>query len=115
MENNTIDAKTTDIFISYRRVDRCNIARNIQLALKAEGFEQVFYDYTSMLEGKFNEQIITAIYHCKDFILVLSPQSMLRLGKPGDRVESMLFGTRIRQGTPPSASLFVRRRTAHQG
>lgn len=81
-----MDAKDTDIFISYRRVDGRDTARTIQLALGKEGFERVFFDYSSMREGMFNEQIITAINHCKDFILVLSPQSMLRCGDPEDWV-----------------------------
>ena len=81
-----MDAKDTDIFISYRRIDGRDIARTIQLALGKEGFENVFFDYKSMREGKFNEQILTAINHCKDFILVLSPQSMQRCSTPGDWV-----------------------------
>ena len=83
---NMIDAKQTDIFISYRRVDGRDYARNIHLALGKEGFQNVFFDYNSMREGMFNEQILTAISHCKDFILVLSPQSMLRCGNEGDWV-----------------------------
>lgn len=85
-----MDAKDTDIFISYRRVDGRDIARTIQLALGKEGFENVFFDYTSMREGMFNEQIITAINNCKDFILVLTPQSMLRCSDPNDWVAKEL-------------------------
>ena len=81
-----MEAKDTDIFISYRRIDGRDIARTIQLALGKEGFEHVFFDYSSMREGMFNEQIITAINHCKDYILVLSPQSMLRCSEPQDWV-----------------------------
>ena len=85
-----MEAKDTDIFISYRRVDGRDIARSIQLALGKEGFEHVFFDYSSMREGLFNEQIITAINNCKDYILVLSPQSMLRCGDPEDWVAKEL-------------------------
>jgi len=85
-----MEAKDTDIFISYRRVDGRDIARSIQLALGKEGFENVFFDYSSMREGMFNEQITTAINHCKDYILVLSPQSMLRCGNPDDWVAKEL-------------------------
>lgn len=81
-----INAEETDIFISYRRVDGRDYARNIQLALAKEGFPNVFFDYNSMRDGMFNEQILTAISHCKDFILVLSPQSMLRCANEGDWV-----------------------------
>lgn len=81
-----MEAKDTDIFISYRRVDGRDVARTIQLALGKAGFENVFFDYTSMREGMFNEQITTAINNCKDFILVLSVQSMLRCANPDDWV-----------------------------
>ena len=37
-----MEAKDTDIFISYRRIDGRDIARTIQLALGKEGFEHVF-------------------------------------------------------------------------
>ena len=81
-----IDAKQTDIFISYRRVDGREHARTIQLALGKEGFQNVFFDYDSMRDGMFNDQILTAISHCKDFILILSPQSMIRCANEGDWV-----------------------------
>ena len=81
-----IDASKTDIFISYRRVDGRDYARNIQLALGKEGFQNVFFDYNSMRDGMFNEQILTAISNCKDFILVLSPQSMIRCANQDDWV-----------------------------
>ena len=81
-----IDAKQTDIFISYRRVDGREHARTIQLALGREGYQNVFFDYDSMRDGMFNDQILTAISHCKDFILILSPQSMIRCANEGDWV-----------------------------
>lgn len=85
-----MEAKDTDIFISYRRVDGRDIARSIQLALGNAGFDRVFFDYSSMREGMFNEQIITAINNSNDYILVLSPQSMLRCGDPEDWVAKEL-------------------------
>ncbi len=81
-----IDAKQTDIFISYRRVDGREHARTIQLALGREGYQNIFFDYDSMRDGMFNDQILTAISHCKDFILILSPQSMIRCANEGDWV-----------------------------
>lgn len=80
------DATMTDIFISYRRVDGREHARTIQLALGKEGYQNVFFDYDSMRDGMFNDQILTAISHCKDFILILSPQSMIRCANEGDWV-----------------------------
>lgn len=79
-------AEETDIFISYRRVDGRDIARTIQLALNGKGYENVFFDYNSMRDGMFNEQILTAIEHCKDFLLLLSPESMKRCSNEDDWV-----------------------------
>ena len=75
-----------DIFISYRRVDGREHARNIQLALKGHGYKHIFFDYDSIQRGEFNKRIIDAIYSCTDFILVLSPKSMKRCTKDGDPV-----------------------------
>lgn len=75
-----------DIFISYRRVDGRDVARNIQQALKAHGYKNIFFDYDSIQKGEFNKRIIDAIYSCIDFILVLSPESMKRCSKNGDLV-----------------------------
>lgn len=75
-----------DIFVSYRRVDGREYARNIELALKAQGYKNVFFDYNSIQKGEFTKRIIDAIYSCNDFILVLSPKSMKRCVKNGDPV-----------------------------
>ena len=75
-----------DIFISYRRIDGRDHARNIQLALKANGYKHVFFDYDCIQKGEFNKRIIDAIYSCTDFILVLSPKSMKRCTNDGDPV-----------------------------
>lgn len=75
-----------DIFISYRRVDGREHARNIQLALKGHGYKRIFFDYDSIQKGEFTNRIIDAIYSCTDFILVLSPKSMKRCVKKGDPV-----------------------------
>lgn len=76
----------TDIFISYRRVDGRDVARTIEQALLGAHYKNVFFDYTSIQDGKFNLKILDAIYSCKDFILVLSPMSMKRCSKKGDWV-----------------------------
>ena len=75
-----------DLFISYRREDGRDHARNIQQALKARGYKQIFFDYDSIQKGDFTKRIIDAIYSCTDFILVLSPKSMKRCTKDGDPV-----------------------------
>lgn len=86
-----------DIFISYRRVDGRDIARTVQLALKAKGYENIFFDYDSLRDGLFNEQIIDAINICKDFILILSPESMKRCCNEDDWVAREL-DTAIKAG-----------------
>ncbi len=67
-----------DIFISYRREGGRDYARNVQLALQAKGYKNVFFDFNSLRNGVFNEKIIDAINNCKDFILILSENSMDR-------------------------------------
>lgn len=81
-----MEASKTDIFISYRRIDGRDLARNVYLALKNIGYNNVFFDFNSLREGVFNEQIIEAINTCQDFILILSPQSMDRCLVEGDWV-----------------------------
>lgn len=77
----------TQIFISYRRDDGQGAARSIQQALihKYDG-KAVFFDFTSIEDGKFNLQIIDAIYSCTDFILVLSPKAMKKCTRKSDWV-----------------------------
>ena len=58
-----------DIFISYRR-ESFNQANLICTRLKALGY-RVFIDVEALNSGKFNEQLLTVIKSCKDFILVL--------------------------------------------
>ena len=76
----------TKIFISYRRVDGLEYARNIYLALKSHGYFNIFFDYNSLRDGAFDSQIEIAIRSCEDFILILSPQSMARCYKADDWV-----------------------------
>ena len=77
---------TTDIFISYRRADGRDIARTIQLALRNAGKYNVFFDYSSLRDGVFNDKIYTAIDQCRVFVLVLSPDSLTRCAADGDWV-----------------------------
>lgn len=75
-----------DIFISYRRVDGRDYARNIMQALKIVGYPKVFFDYNALRDGVFNTQILDAIYSCKDFILIISPLALKNCGREGDWV-----------------------------
>lgn len=68
----------TEIFISYRRSDGLQHARIISLVLSEHGYEKVFFDFDSLRTGTFDSQIEVAIRSCKDFIIILSPDSMKR-------------------------------------
>ncbi len=60
-----------DVFISYRRKTGADDARLLQQALKARGYN-VFFDYESLRDGKFDERIFAAIEEAPVFILMLS-------------------------------------------
>lgn len=75
-----------DIFISYRREGGREHAKSIQLALEKNGYQSIFFDFDSIRDGVFNEQIIDAIKGSKDFILILSKNSMDRCSNAGDWV-----------------------------
>lgn len=74
LDNYTPKQVNFDIFISYRRADGRDYARNIQLGLQQRGSTfNAFFDYESVRAGKFNLQIIDAIYSSSIFILVVTP------------------------------------------
>lgn len=81
-----MDTPKTDIFISYRRSDGRDTARTVQLALKSAGAGNIFFDYSSLRDGVFNEKIYSAIDECRVFILVLSPEALDRCVNSGDWV-----------------------------
>lgn len=66
-----------DLFISYRRNGGVDYARMIYLELKRRGYH-TFFDYNSLRDGKFNEEIFRAIDECHYFILVLTNGSLER-------------------------------------
>ena len=69
-------SRTYDIFISYRRTayDTANL---IAVKLRHAGY-RVFFDVDTLTAGKFNEQLLTVIANCKDFILVLPEKALDR-------------------------------------
>lgn len=75
-----------NIFISYRREGGRELARTLRLALANLGYDNIFFDYNSLRDGMFNDQIITAINECNDFVLVLTPGSMDRCVNEDDWV-----------------------------
>ena len=86
LNNYTPQKVDYDIFISYRRSNGRDIARSIMKQLEILGYKKIFFDYNSLRNGVFNTQILDAIYSCKDFLLLLSPQSMDRCAEKGDWV-----------------------------
>lgn len=73
------------VFISYRRVGGDITAKLICEALKNHGYT-VFYDYDSLSGGYFDTRIFKAIKGCKDFVLVLPPNSLDRCVQRDDWV-----------------------------
>lgn len=71
-----------DIFISYRRTayDTANLVAE---KLRNAGYS-VFFDLDSLTSGKFNEQLLTVIFNCKDFILILSKGGLDKCSDPED-------------------------------
>lgn len=74
-----------DVFISYRRKTGADDARLLQQALKARGYE-VFFDYDSLRDGKFNEKIFEAIDEAPVFVLMLTEGALDRCANEEDWV-----------------------------
>jgi len=75
-----------DIFISYRDEGGRANARNIQLALESRGYHNIFFSYDSLKEGQFDQQLISAVQNCKDFILLLSEGALDQCANGKDNV-----------------------------
>ena len=74
-----------DVFISYRRKTGADVARLLQQALKARGFN-VFFDYETLRDGNFDERIYMAIEDAPIFLLVLSSEALDRCNYNDDWV-----------------------------
>lgn len=74
-----------DVFISYRREGALDIAGRLYERFKSLRYT-VFYDIESLNAGKFNEQIYKKIERCRNFVLVLPPNSLDRCKDPEDWV-----------------------------
>lgn len=74
-----------DVFISYRRATGADDARLLQQALKARGYN-VFFDYDSLRDGKFDDRIFTAIEEAPVFIVMLSEGALDNCDKENDWV-----------------------------
>lgn len=74
-----------DIFISYRRAGGAQYARILQLMLNQRGY-RTFLDYDELVDGIFNEHIRAAITEAPVFLLVLSPDALVRCANEDDWV-----------------------------
>lgn len=85
MKNNRLSRKGISAFISYRRDTGREIARNLYERMSMNGIN-TFFDYNSMRNGKFNEQIYSAIEQADDFIFVFSDGALDRCVNENDWV-----------------------------
>jgi hypothetical protein len=76
-----------DVFISYRRATGVNDARLLQQALQTRGYN-VFFDYNSLRDGKFDDRILRAIEEAKVFVLVLTEGALDKCSEDGDWVRN---------------------------
>ncbi len=74
-----------NIFLNYRRDPGRNFARTLQQAFKARGYS-VFFDYDSLRDGEFNNEIFTAIENCDVFVASYSKSFFDRCNDKGDWV-----------------------------
>ena len=77
--------KKYDVFISYRRQGGRSYARILQQALERRGY-RCFFDYDSLQDGEFNEEIYGAIKAAPNFLLVLTDGALERCRNEGDWV-----------------------------
>jgi len=78
MEQNTV-------FISYRRSLSRHLARSIYMDLRAHGWD-VFLDVNTLDNGDFDRIILNQIAARAHFILIISPDSLMRYANEGDWV-----------------------------
>ena len=74
-----------DIFISYRREGGQTTALLLYETLVRAGY-RVAYDIETLLAGEFAPKIMQTIERCKDVLVVLSPDALVRCADPNDLV-----------------------------
>lgn len=84
-----IKVEKYDIFISYRRTS-FKTANLVASRLKSAG-HSVFIDTESMHSGKFDSQLFTRIENCKDFVLILTPDTLDRCYDENDWVRKEIL------------------------
>ena len=74
-----------DIFISYRRADGKDLARQLYLKLQTFGYK-VFLDVEELQSGDFNKSITEALDSSKVFLPILTPAYFSRFANQEDLV-----------------------------
>ena len=69
--------KKTDVFISYRRNNGADLASLLKFQLTLKGFK-VFFDVESLRAGLFGQSLIKNVQEARNFILILTPNSLDR-------------------------------------
>ncbi|XP_062873112.1 NAD(+) hydrolase SARM1 [Trichomycterus rosablanca] len=64
-----------DVFISYRRTTGSQLASLLKVHLQVRGYS-VFIDVEKLEAGKFEEKLITSVQRARNFILVLSANTL---------------------------------------
>lgn len=77
----------SDIFISYRRDGGAELAQLVYKDLKKRGY-RVFMDVRELRSGHFDDELRRQVGAAKDFLLLLTPNSLDRCSDPGDWVRS---------------------------
>ena len=77
--------KHYDVFISYRRNGGAETAKHLRDILTGKGYS-VFFDTDSLRNGAFNQELLSVIRECTDFILILSPRALDRCVNEDDWV-----------------------------
>ena len=74
-------SKNFDIFISYRRRETADKAEHLFSLLEMAGYkEQVSFDRENF-DGRFDLEILQRLDDCKDFIVVLAPETLAELNE----------------------------------
>ena len=74
-------SKNFDIFISYRRKETADKAEHLFSLLEMTGYKgQVSFDRENF-DGRFDLEILQRLDDCKDFIVVLAPETLAELNE----------------------------------
>ena len=105
-------ARPYDVFISYRRSDGLPYAMLMKRELSAFGF-RCFLDIDSIVDGKFDAQIASAIKTTRNFLFISTAQSLERVCERHNNVRRELetairFGRKVIIVVPDGTSKSLR-------